>query len=71
MRRRGIRSRMPGGWAGFLRRKDGVASVEFVILVPVFLLAMIDAVEASVMMVRSTLLARGLDLAVRELRLGT
>ena len=51
--------------------EDGTATVELVILFPAFVLVMVNAIEASILMTRATLLDRGLDLAVRELRLNT
>ncbi len=56
---------------GLARAEDGTATVELVILLPAFVLVMVNAIEASVLMTRATLLDRGLDLAVRELRLNT
>ena len=62
----------PGRWLRRLaRREDGTATVEFVILFPAFVLVLVNAIEASVLMTRAGLLDRGLDMAVRELRLGT
>lgn len=52
-----------------LRDDGGTATVEFVILFPLFALVMINSVEASILMMRGTLLDRGLDMATRELRL--
>ena len=54
-----------------VRGEDGTATVELVILLPLFVLAMANAIEASILMTRATLLDRGLDMAVRELRLNT
>ena len=54
-----------------LRSEDGTATAEFVILFPAFVLVMTNAIEASVLMMRGAFLDRGLDLAVRELRLDT
>ena len=54
-----------------LRAEDGTATVELVILFPAFVLVMVNAIEASILMTRATLLDRGLDMAVRELRLNT
>ena len=53
------------------RAEDGTATVELVILLPAFVLVMVNAIEASVLMTRANLLDRGLDMAVRELRLNT
>lgn len=55
----------------FLGNEGGAATIEFVVLVPVFLLVLINGIEASILMTRSTLLDRGLDMAMRELRLNT
>lgn len=55
----------------FWRRDDGSATIEFVLLVPLYLGVLIAAFESGFMMVRYTMLDRGVDLAVRDLRLGT
>ena len=55
----------------FLTGDGGATSVEFVVLVPIFVLIMLNSIEASVLMARGTLLDRGLDMAMRELRLNT
>ncbi|MGC8201984.1 TadE/TadG family type IV pilus assembly protein [Aliiroseovarius sp. PTFE2010] len=56
-----------GAW-----RKDerGTVTVEFVILFPVFVTILLSGIEIGVLMSRQTMLERGVDLAVRELRLG-
>lgn len=54
-----------------IAREDGTATVEFVVLFPVFMMVLVNAVEASVLMSRVAMLDRALDLAVRELRIGT
>lgn len=60
-------------WARRLRRllarEDGTATVEFVVLFPVFMMVLANAVEASVLMSRAAMLDRALDLAVRGLRI--
>ena len=53
------------------RREDGNATVEFVIIVPVYLALMIMSLELSMITLRQTMLERGLDIAVRDIRLGT
>jgi len=59
----------------FIRRKsaeeEGTASVEFVIVVPVFLLLFVSVFELGMTTVRLTMLEHGLDKAMREVRLGT
>lgn len=53
-----------------LRRDDGVASLEFVIALPVFLMVFMASFESAMLMTRFVMLERGLDMTVRELRLG-
>lgn len=61
-------------WAGrlsaFRRREDGVAAMEFVLMVPVILTVFMSAFECGLLMTRSILLERAVDLTMRELRLG-
>ncbi|PZX13726.1 TadE-like protein [Palleronia aestuarii] len=52
-------------------REDGSATIEFVILFPVFMLIFLSAVESGVLMARSLMLDRGMDIAVRDLRVRT
>lgn len=51
------------------RREAGASSVEFVIIFPFFFFIFLLAFEASVLLIRQVMLERGLDLAVREIRL--
>ncbi|MBM7069191.1 TadE/TadG family type IV pilus assembly protein [Actibacterium sp. 188UL27-1] len=55
----------------FGRQTKGSASIEFVIVFPAFMLLFVSAFEAGLMQIRATMLERGLDLAVREVRLST
>jgi hypothetical protein len=57
--------------AGFRRRDDGVASVEFVLMLPLFLTIFMASFESGLLMTRNIMLERALDLTVRELRLGS
>jgi len=54
-----------------LGREEGHASLEFVILFPMFILHMLVGIEAGLMMTRQAMLERGVDIAMRDLRLGT
>lgn len=54
----------------FRREEDGAATVEFVILFPAFIAILLSSYESGLMMVRNVMLERGVDLAVRDLRLG-
>jgi hypothetical protein len=66
---------MTRAFRGFLRhfRQDdtGTASLEFVLVAPFFIGIMIFSIEMGFVTMRSTFLERGLDMAVREVRLGT
>lgn len=58
------------GLRAFARDSRGNATVEFVIVVPVLMMLVFSIYEAGWFMVRSTMLDRGLDMAIRDLRLG-
>ena len=53
-----------------LRREDGTASMEFVIVVPVILLIFMSSFESGLLMTREILLEQSVDMTMRELRLG-
>lgn len=53
-----------------VRREDGTASIEFVIFVPVVMTIFMASVEAGFFMAKHVMMERGLDLVMRELRLG-
>lgn len=52
------------------RDENGAVTIEFVILFPVFMSIVFAAFETGYMMTRNVMLERGVDYAVRELRLG-
>ncbi len=52
------------------RDEDGSATVEFAILFPAFIMVFMSAFESGIFMVRNVMLERGVDIAVRDLRLG-
>lgn len=56
--------------AGFLRRDDGTASVEFALTVPLLIAIFMASFESGFLMVRSIMLEQSLDMTMRELRLG-
>ncbi|SEO35992.1 TadE-like protein [Salinihabitans flavidus] len=65
-------SRRPLFRSGRLARDErGHATVEFVIIFPIFLVIMLSAIELGLMTMRYSLLERALDLTVREVRLST
>lgn len=55
----------------FRRDEDGNATVEFAILFPFFVILFCSAVELGMITFRHSMLERGLDLAVRDVRLTT
>ncbi len=55
----------------FRANEDGNATVEFAIVVPMFLIFMASGIELGLVNIRHTLLERSLDEAMREVRLGT
>ncbi|MFN3210136.1 MAG: TadE/TadG family type IV pilus assembly protein [Roseovarius sp.] len=54
-----------------IRDESGSASVEFVLIFPLYLSFILMSIELGFVTMRHTLLERGLDIAVREVRLGT
>ena len=54
----------------FWSSEDGASTVEFVIVVPVVFLVFMSTIELGLLMTRQIMLDRGLDLAVRQVRLG-
>ena len=52
------------------RREDGAATVEFVIIFPVFLSLFVASFELGLYMTRQVMLDRAVDISVRALRLG-
>ena len=54
----------------FKKAQEGSATIEFVFLFPVFIFIFLMGFEAGYYMVRSVLLERGVEIAVRDVRLG-
>lgn len=58
-------------WLGrAFRREDGNASIEFALVIPVFMTIFTASFESGFAMLRLNLLQHGLDVTMRELRLG-
>lgn len=55
----------------FRRSETGTATVEFAIIFPFYVILFMTTVELGMITFRHSMLERGLDLAVREVRLGT
>lgn len=53
-----------------IRREDGSSTVEFVLFVPFFLLLFLSTFETGMLMARNAMLDRGVDIAIRDVRLG-
>lgn len=53
------------------REESGSSTVEFVILFPMFMAIFFAGFESGYMMLRTVMLERSVDIAVRQLRLGT
>lgn len=54
----------------FRRDEGGFATIEFLIIFPVFITLLLSGYESGILMIRQTMLERGVDLTVRDLRLG-
>lgn len=55
----------------FLKDREGNATIEFVLVFPLFIAMFLAAFELGLLQVRHTMLERGLDIAVRNVRLST
>ena len=57
-------------WSSFREDESAAATVEFVIVFPVIIWLVFSTLEAGWLMTQQTMLGRGLNLAVREVRIG-
>lgn len=64
-------TRLTSRLARWLRREDGSMTIEFAIWMPLFLVILYSTIEIGIITVRHAMLERGLDMAVRDLRLST
>ncbi|WIY23817.1 TadE/TadG family type IV pilus assembly protein [Parasedimentitalea psychrophila] len=55
----------------FRSRENGNVTVEFAIVVPLFLMILMSTVELGLITIKQSMLERALDMTVRDLRLGT
>lgn len=55
----------------FRRNERGNVTIEFALVFPVFMMILASSIEMGMITVRQTLLERGLDVAMREVRIGT
>ena len=58
----------PRAWRRFLRSATGGATVEFVIVFPLFVAIFMSSFEASMLLIRQLMLDRALDVTMREVR---
>lgn len=63
-------SRMMARLRQALRREDGTASLEFVLVIPILLMVFMASFESGLLMVRHIMLEQAVDKTVRNLRLG-
>ncbi len=56
---------------GFRRKEDGGPSVEFVLVFLPFFILCVSGFELGLLMIRHVMLERGVDMAVREVRINT
>ncbi|MDA9865090.1 pilus assembly protein [bacterium] len=65
-----MNTRMKRSLLRFRKDQDGNATIEFVLLFPVFMSLFLMGFEAGYFMVRSVLVERAVDISVRDVRLG-
>jgi hypothetical protein len=53
-----------------LRREDGTATMEFVLVIPMIMMVFMASFESGLLMTRSIMLEQSVDIAMREVRLG-
>lgn len=54
-----------------VKDESGLATVEFVLVFPLFFTLLLSSLEAGFLMTRTVMLERGLDIVVRDIRLST
>jgi len=62
--------RLSGQIRNWLKREDGTATMEFVLVLPVIMMIFMASFESGLLMTRSIMLEQSVDLTMRELRLG-
>ncbi len=65
-----VRDGSRGAVRRFARAEGGSATLEFVIMVPVFLMLLFSSIDFGVVMLRQAYLDRAVDMTSREVRLG-
>lgn len=54
----------------WMRREDGTATMEFVLVIPLIMMIFMASFESGLLMTRSIMLEQSVDMTMRELRLG-
>lgn len=70
MSRRSLLHRVLPRFFRRVRREDGTATIEFVFVVPIIMTIFMASIEAGFYMAKHVMMERGLDMVMRELRLG-
>ncbi len=70
LRARRLAAHISGRFPSWLRREDGTATMEFVIVIPVIITIFMSSFECGLLMTRKILLEEAVDLTMRDLRLG-
>ncbi len=65
-----IVARLKAGIAEAVRREDGTATMEFVLVIPMIMMIFMASFESGLLMTRSIMLEQSVDMTMRELRLG-
>lgn len=58
------------GLSRFRKDQDGSATVEFAMVFPIYIVLLMSAFESGMLMTRQAMLERGVDMAVRNVRIG-
>ena len=53
-----------------MRREDGTAAMEFVLVIPIIMMIFMASFESGLLMTRAIMLEQSVDMAMREVRLG-
>jgi Flp pilus assembly pilin Flp len=65
-----MRARIAGPFRRFRRSEDGTVTVEFALILPIMFAIFLATFELGMLLTRQVMLDRGVDLAVRAVRLG-
>lgn len=66
-----LAKKLGGALRRFVWDRSGTSSIEFAIIFPPFFVLFASGIEAGLLMTRNVMLERSVDIAVRDLRIGT